>query len=55
MIPASMLGLGLKQPEMAAAAFLLNASFPLDVERRQPVPTNAARGLSTNKGINAYD
>lgn len=53
MIPASTLGLGLKQPEMAADAVLLDASRSLDFECRQLTSEKAAHGLSADtKGMN---
>lgn len=52
MIPASTLGLGLKQPEMAAAAFLLNAVLLREVECRRLASEKADHGLSADtKGM----
>ncbi len=52
MIPASMLGLGLKQPEMAADAVLLDASLSLDFECCQLTSEKVAHRLSDDtKGM----
>jgi len=52
MIPAFTLGLGLKQPEMAAATVLLKAALLLDVECRRLASEKANHGLSADtKGM----